>query len=198
MRYKRCNKWVQPLTDRGVTVVFGVFCLTAVIIAIVMLSGGKQYDAPYMQTFPTDTAPSETYRLEAKPIVLDPVEPEKANRDQQILSEADRKMLAALVYLEARGEDFDGRVAVAEVVLNRVASSEFPDTIEGVIYDTQYGTQFTPARYVAETEPTQAQYDAVDAATDGQVVLGPEYIFFSTAPVTRNDVVQIGNHYFSK
>jgi len=47
---------------------------------------------------------------------------------------ADHRLLAKLVYAEARGESYKGQVAVAAVVLNRVASSEFPNTISGVIY----------------------------------------------------------------
>jgi len=47
---------------------------------------------------------------------------------------ADHRLLAKLVYAEARGEPYKGQVAVAAVVLNRVASSSFPNTISGVIY----------------------------------------------------------------
>ena len=47
---------------------------------------------------------------------------------------ADHRLLAKLVYAEARGEPYKGQVAVAAVVLNRVASASFPNTISGVIY----------------------------------------------------------------
>ena len=47
---------------------------------------------------------------------------------------ADHRLLAKLVYAEARGEPYKGQVAVAAVVLNRVSSSSFPNTISGVIY----------------------------------------------------------------
>lgn len=47
---------------------------------------------------------------------------------------ADHRLLAKLVYAEARGEPYKGQVAVAAVVLNRVKSSSFPNTISGVIY----------------------------------------------------------------
>ena len=49
---------------------------------------------------------------------------------------ADHRLLARLVYAEARGETYKGQVAVAAVVLNRVRSSSFPNTISGVIYQT--------------------------------------------------------------
>ena len=47
---------------------------------------------------------------------------------------ADHRLLSKLVYAEARGEPYKGQVAVAAVVLNRVASSSFPNTISGVVY----------------------------------------------------------------
>lgn len=47
---------------------------------------------------------------------------------------ADHRLLSKLVYAEARGEPYKGQVAVAAVVLNRVSSASFPNTISGVIY----------------------------------------------------------------
>jgi len=47
---------------------------------------------------------------------------------------ADERLLARVIYAEARGESYKGKVAVAAVVLNRVRSSSFPNTISGVIY----------------------------------------------------------------
>ena len=49
---------------------------------------------------------------------------------------ADHRLLAKLVYAEARGEPYKGQVAVAAVVLNRVRSASFPNTISGVIYQS--------------------------------------------------------------
>ena len=49
---------------------------------------------------------------------------------------SDHRLLARLVYAEARGESYKGQVAVAAVVLNRVKSSQFPNTISGVIYQS--------------------------------------------------------------
>jgi len=49
---------------------------------------------------------------------------------------SDHRLLAKCVYAEARGEPYKGQVAVAAVVLNRVASSSFPNTVSGVIYQS--------------------------------------------------------------
>ena len=49
---------------------------------------------------------------------------------------SDHRLLARLVYAEARGESYKGQVAVAAVVLNRVSSASFPNTVSGVIYQS--------------------------------------------------------------
>lgn len=49
---------------------------------------------------------------------------------------SDHRLLAKLVYAEARGEPYKGQVAVAAVVLNRVSSSSFPNTVSGVVYQS--------------------------------------------------------------
>lgn len=75
------------------------------------------------------------------------------------ITENERETLARLVYLEARGQSYLGQKAVVEVVLNRVLSDEFPNTIDDVIYQKN---QFSPAKYIETTTPTQIQYDVVD------------------------------------
>ena len=72
-------------------------------------------------------------------------------------------LLARLVYGEARGEPYSGQVAVAAVVLNRVNSSSFPNTIAGVIY----------------------QKGAFDAVSDGQINMTPD----STAKKAAQDAI---------
>jgi len=75
----------------------------------------------------------------------------------------DLSLLARLVYAEARGEPYTGQVAVAAVVLNRVKSSSFPNTISGVIY----------------------QPWAFTCVNDGQINLSPD----STAQKAANDAM---------
>ena len=63
------------------------------------------------------------------------------NISEVAFAEGDRKLLANLIYCEAGGEPYDGQVAVGSVVINRVLSSQFPDTVVGVVYQ---GGQFSP------------------------------------------------------
>lgn len=77
--------------------------------------------------------------------------------------------LTKLVMCEAGGEDYTGMVLVANVVLNRVSSSKFPDTIEGVIFESKNGTyQFSPAKsLIYNAKPSAKVKKAVDAALNG-------------------------------
>ena len=52
--------------------------------------------------------------------------------------------LSRIIIAESRGESLLGQIAVGNVVLNRVKSRDFPNTIYGVIFDRKYGVQFTP------------------------------------------------------
>ena len=64
------------------------------------------------------------------------------NISEVTFAEGDRKLLANLIYCEAGGEPYEGQVAVGAVVMNRVRSGAYPDSIHGVIYASG---QFTPA-----------------------------------------------------
>ena len=110
------------------------------------------------------------------------------------LSPEDRELLARLVWLEARGEPWEGQVAVAEVVLNRMLSPEFPDTLSEVLY--QPG-QFTPARRLSSTRAEETQYEAVEEAVYGrECVLAADVVYFSAVPCNSRVRAVIGGHSF--
>lgn len=60
-------------------------------------------------------------------------------RDDEVL------WLARIIHAESQGEPFKGKMAVGNVILNRVRSTQFPNTIYSVIFDKKYGVQFTPS-----------------------------------------------------
>lgn len=93
----------------------------------------------------TYIAPARQEAAEETPEELT-IEPEPENRYAELhFSDEDVYILACLVYHEARGESFEGQVAVVEVVLNRMLSDYFPDTVEEVVFQ-KYGDvwQFSP------------------------------------------------------
>lgn len=116
------------------------------------------------------------------------------------ISDEDIELLARLVWHEARGESFEGQVAVIEVVLNRMLSAYFPNTVEEVIFQ-RCGEiwQFSPAPYLHTADPGEEQYIAVYTALEGEShVLAADTVFFSTVPYNTSLDKIIGNHYFCK
>ena len=112
-------------------------------------------------------------------------------------AEGDRYLLANLIYCEAGGESFAGQVAVGAVVINRVLSSVYPDSVVGVIYQ---GGQFSPvasgrlAAALAGGSATASCYQAADEAMKGNTNVG-NCVYFRT-PIEGLNGIQIGGHIF--
>lgn len=112
-------------------------------------------------------------------------------------ADGDRYLLANLIYCEAGNQPYEGQVAVGAVVMNRVMSSVFPDTVVGVIYQNK---QFSPvgsgrlALALAEDHATAACYRAADDAMAGATTVG-NCLFFRT-PIEGLTGIQIGGHIF--
>lgn len=120
-----------------------------------------------------------------------PAEPEPEPRYEEITAE-ERELLARVVYAEANTETLEGQIAVAQVVLNRVRSESFPDTVSEVIYQER---QFSTAPILGRVTPTENNYEAVDLAFELEVV-PYDVLYFSRG--AENDRVwgQIGAHVF--
>ena len=109
------------------------------------------------------------------------------------LTYEERQLLARLIWAEARGECEEGQQAVAEVVLNRMASENFGNTLKGVIYAEG---QFRSVSCLEDAEPYQAQYEAIERAIYGPYVLPEDVVHFATFRTNNNVWGQIGGHIF--
>lgn len=113
---------------------------------------------------------------------------------------SDTTLIAQLVHAEAKGEPYSGKVAVAEVILNRVKSGEFPNSVQGVVYQSG---QFSPVTNGSiNNSPTAEDYAAVKEALNGSSNAGGALYFYNPAIATSRWLDQfptknvIGNHYF--
>ena len=112
--------------------------------------------------------------------------------------EGDRYLLANLIYCEAGGEPYEGQVAVGSVVMNRVLSSVYPNTVVGVIYQSG---QFSPvasgrlALALAEGRATEKCYQAADEAMSGTTNVG-NCVYFRTPVEGITPKYRIGGHIF--
>lgn len=125
---------------------------------------------------------------------------QNTSSSSQNTSSTDLNLLARVVYGEARGEPYTGQVAVAAVVLNRVKSSSFPNTIAGVVY--QSGAFDCVSDGQINLTPNQSAYNAARDALNGW---DPTYgcLFYynprtatSKWMLSRTVKLNIGNHAF--
>lgn len=114
---------------------------------------------------------------------------------------SDLYLLAKCIYAEARGESYTGQVAVGAVVLNRVKSSSFPNTISGVIYQRHAFTAVSDGQINLSPDQT-----AINAAQDAMNGWDPTYgclYYYNPAVATsswifsRKTVTTIGKHIFA-
>lgn len=118
------------------------------------------------------------------------------------LSSSDLNLLSRLIYAEARGEPYTGQVAVGAVVLNRVKSSSFPNTISGVIYQSGAFSVVNDGQ-INLTPNETAKKAARDAMNGWDPSYGSIYYFNPNTATSawiwsRPHVVTIGNHRFCK
>lgn len=109
------------------------------------------------------------------------------------LSDQDTELLAKLIWAEAQSEPFDGQQAIAEVVLNRVAAENFPDTVREVVYAPD---QFKAVSQLYAAKPTHIQYEAIRRALNGPYVVEKDVVFFAAFAVNKNVWGTIGSHTF--
>ncbi len=130
--------------------------------------------------------------------------PTKVKWASEYYDSTDLYWLSRIISAEAKGEPFAGQIAVGNVVLNRVRSSQYPNTIKGVIFDTKYGTQFSPvASGTIYHAPTESSIRAAKICLEGYS-LSTEMIYFYNPKIatsswigrTRPYIMTIGNHKF--
>lgn len=126
----------------------------------------------------------------------------QASSDTLSISAEEKDLLARVVHAEAKGESFEGKVAVAHVVLNRVEHDNFPNTIREVIYQPR---QFQPVTNGAIYQRADADsIKAVEEAlanrsdTKGSIYFYNPRIATSSWIFSRETVKVIGNHVFAR
>lgn len=107
----------------------------------------------------------------------DNAQPAAANYNQE-----DLYWLARVISAESRGESLRGQIAVGNVVLNRVKSGEFPNTIQGVVFDKKNGVQFEPvSNGTIYDAPTDSALLAAKLCLEGADVVGDCLYFYAPA-----------------
>lgn len=112
--------------------------------------------------------------------------------------------LSRIIHAESSGEPLKGKIAVGNVILNRVDSTQYPNSIYEVIFDTRWGTQFQPvSNGTIYNTPSEESVLAAKLCLDGASVVGNSLYFLNPAIATSSWIIQncsyvatIGNHQF--
>lgn len=158
---------------------------------------------PETETATDSTEAADKMAQPTEPKVETPVE--KHETPAISISGEEKELLARLVEAEAKGEPYEGKVAVATVVLNRVESPQFPNTVTEVINEVVgHAYAFSPVQdgainNLASEESTQA----VEEALKREDTLNDSIFFYNPKIATdqwirsRQIVETIGNHVFA-
>lgn len=117
-------------------------------------------------------------------------------------SSSDVYLLAKVIAAEARGESYTGQVAVGAVVLNRVESSSFPDTVAGVVYQSGAFSAVTDSNWSVSPDSTSKK--AAQDAINGWDPSGGALYYYNPAKTSnkwirsRPVITTIGSHVFCK
>ena len=123
---------------------------------------------------------------------------------EDVYGKDDVLWLSKIIYSEAKGQSIAGMIGVGNVVLNRVASEKFPNTVFDVVFDTKNGIQFEPVyNKTIYQEPSESAVIAACLCLEGYNTV--EDAIFFVAPKMTDDtwfrehrpyVTTIGNHAF--
>ncbi len=112
------------------------------------------------------------------------------------LTEEDIYTLACFAWAEAREESPETKQAVVEVVLNRILSGEYPDTVQEILEETELSRALEPMSWIEE--PELEDYLAVDSAMYGPYILPEDICFYSDSEQGREVWGQLGRYTFAK
>ena len=131
--------------------------------------------------------PEEPFIYEPEPA------PEESRYPGLELTDAEIKLMADLIFMEAQSEHFEGQQAVAEVIFNRLKSGNFQSSINSIIYAKD---QFAAVKNLYLAKPTDTQYKAIERALNGPYVLPEDVVFYAKFAVNKKIWGTIGSHIF--
>ena len=124
---------------------------------------------------------------------VEPVEVQEYTEDTElpeIYSENDKILMAKVLFAESRGESDEGQQAVVQVIMNRVNSTVYPDTISEVIQQ--------PGQFVVGSRYTDKEMRNVEYVLENGYDLPNDVMYFGTWKFRSGEAIKIGNHWFMR
>ncbi|MDO9534365.1 MAG: cell wall hydrolase [Bacillota bacterium] len=147
-------------------------------------------------------------RVEQKDEGVNSEEDMDLEEEENLRGEFDEKdidLLARLVYAEAKGEPYKGKVAVAASVMNRIDSPLYPNSVSDVVYQKNFGFQYCPVRNgQINQKADEASFQAVEEALKGNDPTNGALSFYNPSNSSNRWIrsrpycISIGRHIFVK
>lgn len=191
-----CAEWIFVLPIAAAVIIVG--------INVYILFPVKQYVLCESETIAVEREESqetlyiEETRLSGAEIYLQEMSEDEPSGGYLVTEEM--AILAQLIQAEAGNQDLTGKRFVADVVLNRVDSERFPNTIEEVIFQknpVQFGVTVDGAFEKAESEISEECFEAVRMEWERETRLDKEVLYFNTVHENGKNPFKHGDHWFS-
>lgn len=137
---------------------------------------------------------AQTMQLELANEIATKVKEKRELEEKKIyLSETDQKILCRIVEAEATGQEVEGKMLVANVILNRVNSDKFPDSVEKVVFANKQFSPIRDGRYY-KVSITDGTKEAVKRVLNGEDKSNGALYFMSRRRASSKNVVWFDNH----
>lgn len=170
---------------------FKIICILLILVLGLYLSCNELEIQIYPDAFAAKTDQSSTS-------TKNPTDQSSTDNEADMI-----ELLARVINGEARGEPYKGQVAVGAVIMNRVESSEFPNTISGVIYQANQFSCVMDGQINKAIDPNSTVYKAAREAYNGADPTNGALFFFNPSIIksswlySRKAVATIGSHRFT-
>lgn len=159
-------------------------------------------ERPYCEYVPIPEPVRVVIPVEVEKEIFIEVPVSAQNRQERwsglVITAEEKWLMACLAWREARGEGILGMRLVLEVVLNRVLSPHFPNTVTEVLYQPGHFTPSGEALELEDITPTDAQFEALDLVLSETPITDEDVVFFAQSPIYGEIFLHVGGHYFTR
>lgn len=200
---KKNTKKVKKTNFKKALALIGLWILEVLVCGVIVITSWclntieayiQVFDVVHEQQQLIEDLVDEVTEIRIQPQAVKTVEKKMAYN----LTSAERELLAQLLYHEARGESLECQKAVVSVILNRVDSKIWGDSLTDVIYAKN---QFEPVvkGLLPNTKPLQKQYEAIDYVLENGATVPEEVLYFRADHYFEwaTDFMNMDNTYFS-
>lgn len=204
-KHERISKWLKAVAAVA-ALCGGLFLMKNTAPSAEAVETAKPellvIERPYCEYVPIPEPVRVVIPVEVEKEIFTEVPVSAQNRQERwsglVITSEEKWLMACLAWREARGEGILGMRLVLEVVLNRVLSPHFPNTVTEVLYQPGHFTPSGEALELEDITPTDAQFEALDLVLSETPITEADVVFFAQSPIYGEIFLHVGGHYFTR